>query len=117
LFATACELPEPAREPYLREACAGDSELFEEVHSLLGQDERAERWIPEAVDKARSTFPASPAQPGQRLGPYVLISELGRGGMGSVRLAQRSDNQYQTGRHQTGQARHGLGRDPGQVPR
>ncbi len=32
---------------------------------------------------------------GRRIGPYLLLSELGRGGMGSVWLAQRSDGQYE----------------------
>jgi serine/threonine protein kinase len=35
-----------------------------------------------------------PARAGQRIGPYVLIRELGRGGMGVVYLAARADHAF-----------------------
>ncbi len=38
--------------------------------------------------------PSGPAPPPLRVGPYRTIHEIGRGGMGSVWLAERSDNEY-----------------------
>jgi serine/threonine-protein kinase len=36
-----------------------------------------------------------PAPPGARVGPYQVVRELGRGGMGTVYLAERADGQFQ----------------------
>jgi len=40
-------------------------------------------------------IPSSSNVEGRRIGPYLLQSELGRGGMGSVWLARRDDGQYE----------------------
>jgi serine/threonine-protein kinase len=37
----------------------------------------------------------APSQEGRRIGPYQVIRELGRGGMGEVLLAERADGQFE----------------------
>jgi eukaryotic-like serine/threonine-protein kinase len=88
-----------ARPAFVAAACAGDAWLAGEVHSLLAADSQAGAFI-ETPAAARpdmaGLFEAVPAaaRPGRRLGPYVLVREIGHGGMGVVYLADRSDDVY-----------------------
>jgi len=47
------------------------------------------------LENRRFALPNSTGLPGQTLGPYTLISQIGQGGMGSVWLAQRSDGRFE----------------------
>ena len=87
---------QPAEWPdWLAAACAGDSDLQAEVLSLLrGQNQVANFIETPAVSRgleilAEDEDHRSPV--GQRIGPYVLVREIGHGGMGSVFLAERAD--------------------------
>jgi len=70
LYHSALEREEPARDPFLREACRDDEETYREVRSLL--------------DQTQSGLLNSVLQ----LGPYEIVGVIGAGGMGTVYRAR-----------------------------
>jgi eukaryotic-like serine/threonine-protein kinase len=89
-----------ARIALVERRCGQDTDLLEEAESLLA---KAEALLKERTDSfedcaqnAASTFwQEGPPRGGQRVGAYVIVRELGRGGMGTVFLAERADGQFE----------------------
>ena len=89
-----------ARIALVERRCGEDTDLLEEAESLLVE---AEALLTERTDSfedcaqnAASTFwQEGPPRSGERVGAYVIVRELGRGGMGTVFLAERADGQFE----------------------
>jgi eukaryotic-like serine/threonine-protein kinase len=92
----ALERAQGQRAAYLREVCAGDDALRQEVESLLAQEKSAERFLESGgANIAAKMWPKAKTEDGQRLvgrqlGSYQMVSLLGAGGMGEVYQARDS---------------------------
>jgi eukaryotic-like serine/threonine-protein kinase len=96
LFEMAVALPSGERTALIGEVSGNDDELRHEVVSLLASHAAAAGgFFQEQIRNALAVFAetgvsGAPA----RVGPYRLIRELGKGGMGTVFLAERDDEVY-----------------------
>ena len=79
------------REQAIDAACAGDQDLRREVEEYLRYERRAEVLL--AAPAAGESLPAEQPAP-ERVGPWRILRESGRGGMGVVYLAERDDGEY-----------------------
>jgi serine/threonine protein kinase len=96
LFQSAIERPPHERQGFLDQACAGDKHLRNEVESLITSHDQAGDFI-ESPPVDLPTIELSSMTAGstkselnipQEIGPYKVISQIRRGGMGEVYLAQ-----------------------------
>jgi serine/threonine protein kinase/TolB-like protein len=86
LFGDALEQDPAERKAFLDQACNGDNALRTEVESLLAAAQ-------DPTDKAQPE-PEPDRMPGRRLGAYQIVESIASGGMATVYLAHRADDQY-----------------------
>ena len=98
----ALDLPPEDWPAFLDEHCAGDPALRQEVESLLQASETPDALLDRSprilgTDLLEELAPDPDADgfgPGDRIDRYEIVRFLGRGGQGSVYLADRSDGVF-----------------------
>lgn len=98
LFVKAQTLSPDTRAQFVGEQCGTDYALLEEVNSLLAASDQSESYferlsgnigLPALAEKEHA-LPANKV-----IGQWRLLELIGRGGMGSVYLAERADEQFE----------------------
>ena len=92
LLDEALALEPQQREPWLADLEQANPQVAHCLREMLRQAESSEiGGLPklQPIDAHDAG-----ARPAERVGPYVLVREIGRGGMGSVWLAERADGAY-----------------------
>ncbi len=97
VFNAALELPAAERGAYLDQVCAGDAALRGRVEELLQAGDKAGTFLqsPAAVPPGPGgtiRLALTPAEkPGDRIGRYKLLQQIGEGGCGMVYMAEQEE--------------------------
>jgi eukaryotic-like serine/threonine-protein kinase len=100
LIQRALEIPEELRASFVNHSCGDDRALAEEVLELLATDGSEHAILDHTAERFAAplleNLPGKPDQMmGARIGPYRIVEEIGRGGMGAVYLAERADGEFE----------------------
>jgi serine/threonine protein kinase/tetratricopeptide (TPR) repeat protein len=104
IFSAVLELDSSQRAAYLEKACADDPELRKRIEALLAVHDQAASFLetppsgaqgppPDAKAPSERDSSGAPAEkPGDRIGRYKLLQQIGEGGCGVVYMAEQEES-------------------------
>src|SRR4051812_44222270 len=90
LFEAALELPAGQRLAWLEQESSGDPDLLKRVQALIHAAENGADFLAPVTPNPASTLPAV-EKPGDRIGRYKLLEQIGEGGCGIVYMAEQEE--------------------------
>lgn len=97
IFHEAVELPEDERQKFVELRSDGDTSIRLEIQTLFAAHAKSDAFIEGPALESISNLvdeTKKPSRIGQTFGAYTIEAEIGRGGMGAVYLASRTDNEF-----------------------
>lgn len=92
IFKVACQIQSPqARSAYLNQVCGDNLAALERISALLRAFDEESHFLcspPPGIEPTELT--ALTEQPGDTIGPYKLLQQIGEGGMGVVYMAEQT---------------------------
>ena len=96
ILAEALEQESPsARSVVIGRSCADDVDLLHEIESLMAEADQTGSFEECAENLAIAVPQEDASEIGRRVGAYIIIREIGHGGMGTVYLAARADGYFE----------------------
>ena len=90
IFEAARALPPGQREAFLNQASTGDAGLLRRIRALLEAAENGADFLAPIAPKTSPTLPII-EKPGDRIGRYKLLQQIGEGGCGMVYMAEQQE--------------------------
>ena len=94
VFTEALQLPPGERDAYLDRACANDGELRQKVEALLKAHNQIGDFLehsPQGIPLQAKPGASAGEKPGDRIGRFKLLQQIGEGGCGIVFMAEQEE--------------------------